>query len=503
MNGPAPWTPCCATSACGCARWATAAGRGLVWQQRDLPSAARADRLDVFFSPAYSCPLALAVPRVTAVHDLSFFSYPSDFAVAEALRRRVTVAASVRASAAVLACSDFSAREIAARFPDAASRVAPRAPGPRRRPAPGSRRDGGPGAPRPRRPARADRGHDPEPALPAHPAPGHAPTCGAVGPTSPSTWWARTARTRRSTSTSRRRAPGPRRSGVASWATSARPISPSATPPPTSRCSCPSTRASACPPSRPPRAACPWWSSDRPALREVFAQAALLVDPRDAEAVAAAVSRAPGATRALRDGPRSLAGRELGRTPSPGRAAAELTRARSRGRGPPRLQPRRPSAVVVVSWNSREDLVALPGLARPGELPLEVVVVDNASADGSADAARATAPQAHRHRRRREPRVLASLQPGLAGEPRALRPLPEPRRRGRLRAPSRPSSRGPGGAARRRRRRPRHRERRRHAPGLVRSRPHAPRRVAAAAPRQRSAGRDPRVLAWLEERDRA
>jgi glycosyltransferase involved in cell wall biosynthesis len=98
-------------------------GSGLVWQERALPPPVRADAPDVFFSPAYSCPLALDLPRVTAVHDLSFFSYPSDFAFADALRRRVTVAASVRASAAVLACSAFSAREIASRFPEVAPRV--------------------------------------------------------------------------------------------------------------------------------------------------------------------------------------------------------------------------------------------------------------------------------------------------------------------------------------------------------------------------------------------
>jgi glycosyltransferase involved in cell wall biosynthesis len=97
--------------------------RGILWQETELPAAARADSLDVFFSPAYSCPLRLAVPRVTAIHDLSFFSYPSDFGLVDAVRRRLTVGASVRASKALLACSAFTAREIAARFPDAAPRV--------------------------------------------------------------------------------------------------------------------------------------------------------------------------------------------------------------------------------------------------------------------------------------------------------------------------------------------------------------------------------------------
>lgn len=100
------------------------ASRGLLWQQRDLPRAAATDGLDVFFSPAYSCPLWLDVPRVTAIHDLSFYSWPSDFTLLDALRRRVTVAASLHASTAVLACSAFTAREIATRFPGAAPYVA-------------------------------------------------------------------------------------------------------------------------------------------------------------------------------------------------------------------------------------------------------------------------------------------------------------------------------------------------------------------------------------------
>ncbi len=51
-------------------------------------------------------------------------------------------------------------------------------------------------------------------------------------------------------------------------------------------------------------------------------------------------------------------------------------------------------AVVVVSWNSYDDLVAcLRSLTAVG-LRLEVVVVDNASGDGSAGAARSTYPEA-------------------------------------------------------------------------------------------------------------
>jgi glycosyltransferase involved in cell wall biosynthesis len=97
--------------------------RGLVFQERLLPPAARADGVDVFFSPAYSCPLSLRLPRVTAVHDLSFFAHPQDFAPLDALRRRALVAPSLRASARVAVCSDFTRRELARLFPDLADRA--------------------------------------------------------------------------------------------------------------------------------------------------------------------------------------------------------------------------------------------------------------------------------------------------------------------------------------------------------------------------------------------
>lgn len=97
--------------------------RGLWWQQARLPGAARRDLLDVFFSPAFTCPLLLDVPRVTAIHDLSFFSVPDDFAFLDGLRRRTLVRASQRVSRRILVISDFTRRELIGRFPDAADRV--------------------------------------------------------------------------------------------------------------------------------------------------------------------------------------------------------------------------------------------------------------------------------------------------------------------------------------------------------------------------------------------
>lgn len=96
---------------------------GTWFEQALLPRALGRTPLDVFFAPAFSCPLLTAVPRVTAVHDLSFFALPDDFAWLEGLRRRLLVGASIRASTIVLTLSDFMRGEIAARFPDAAEKL--------------------------------------------------------------------------------------------------------------------------------------------------------------------------------------------------------------------------------------------------------------------------------------------------------------------------------------------------------------------------------------------
>jgi len=98
-------------------------GRGLMWMEHHLPAAAAGDGLDVFFAPAYFCPLRLQVPKVTTIHDMSFFSLPDDFPALEGARRRWLVRLGLGVSARVIAVSSFTAREIAAYFPAAAART--------------------------------------------------------------------------------------------------------------------------------------------------------------------------------------------------------------------------------------------------------------------------------------------------------------------------------------------------------------------------------------------
>jgi glycosyltransferase involved in cell wall biosynthesis len=122
FNGEAPADPVLAGPAV-VSRPLPGISRGLWWSERRLPPAARADGVEVFFSPAYTCPLSLDVPRVTTVHDMSFFALPEDFSVREGLRRRLLVAASLKASRTILAVSDFTCREILRFHPDLAGRV--------------------------------------------------------------------------------------------------------------------------------------------------------------------------------------------------------------------------------------------------------------------------------------------------------------------------------------------------------------------------------------------
>ncbi len=87
-------------------------GRGSWWEQVRLPRAARADRLDVFFAPAYSAPLRLDTPVVLTIHDLSFLAHPEWFRPRERLRRAWFTRQSARRARLVLTDSAFSRDEI-------------------------------------------------------------------------------------------------------------------------------------------------------------------------------------------------------------------------------------------------------------------------------------------------------------------------------------------------------------------------------------------------------
>jgi glycosyltransferase involved in cell wall biosynthesis len=93
------------------------------WEQVRLPPIAARDHLDVFFSPAYTSPLATRIPTVTAIHDVSFAAHPEWFSAREGLRRRTISRHAARQSRAVVTISEFSRREIVEHLGVAESRI--------------------------------------------------------------------------------------------------------------------------------------------------------------------------------------------------------------------------------------------------------------------------------------------------------------------------------------------------------------------------------------------
>jgi glycosyltransferase involved in cell wall biosynthesis len=86
---------------------------GTWWQQVALPAAARRDRLDVFFAPQYTAPLALRIPTVVVIYDVSFAAHPEWFRMREGLRLRALARLGARRARAVVTISQFSRTEIA------------------------------------------------------------------------------------------------------------------------------------------------------------------------------------------------------------------------------------------------------------------------------------------------------------------------------------------------------------------------------------------------------
>ncbi len=89
---------------------------GIWWEQTALARAADADRVDVFFGPAYSIPLRLAAPAVVALHDISFAVHPEWFGWREGIRRRWLARRAASRAARVVTVSEFARAEIVREF---------------------------------------------------------------------------------------------------------------------------------------------------------------------------------------------------------------------------------------------------------------------------------------------------------------------------------------------------------------------------------------------------
>ena len=108
-------------------------GTGTWWEQTHLRRAVRSDRPDVFFAPAYTAPLALGVPLVVTIHDVSFAAHPEWFSPREGARRRLLTRQAARSAALILTDSEFSRREILERLSAPSERLLVIPPGVTRR----------------------------------------------------------------------------------------------------------------------------------------------------------------------------------------------------------------------------------------------------------------------------------------------------------------------------------------------------------------------------------
>jgi glycosyltransferase involved in cell wall biosynthesis len=96
---------------------------GSWWEQMQVPKAVAGDHLDVWFAPAYTAPLRLAVPTVVAIHDLSFVAHPEWFRLWEGVRRRWLTRQSASRARSVITISEFSKRELIERLDVPANKI--------------------------------------------------------------------------------------------------------------------------------------------------------------------------------------------------------------------------------------------------------------------------------------------------------------------------------------------------------------------------------------------
>lgn len=99
------------------------------WEQTALRAAARRDRLDVFFAPAYTAPIGLGLPFAVTIHDISFIAEPRWFRPRERWRRRLLTSYAARHASVVFTDSEFSRSEIEKYLHVEASRLMVIAPG--------------------------------------------------------------------------------------------------------------------------------------------------------------------------------------------------------------------------------------------------------------------------------------------------------------------------------------------------------------------------------------
>jgi hypothetical protein len=87
--------------------------RRIVGEQVLMPSHIKKCRIDLFFTPWYSAPLAKCCPKkVVGIWDVSASSHPEHYSILEKISFGFFTRASCRQSDGVITCSDYDARQI-------------------------------------------------------------------------------------------------------------------------------------------------------------------------------------------------------------------------------------------------------------------------------------------------------------------------------------------------------------------------------------------------------
>ncbi|HEX5741864.1 MAG TPA: glycosyltransferase, partial [Pilimelia sp.] len=81
----------------------------LGWEQVGLPQVVRNLKADVHHGPHYTMPLALGVPAVVTIHDLSFFTHPEWHQRTKVAIFRAAIATAARRASALIAVSAATA----------------------------------------------------------------------------------------------------------------------------------------------------------------------------------------------------------------------------------------------------------------------------------------------------------------------------------------------------------------------------------------------------------
>ncbi|MFP4394890.1 MAG: glycosyltransferase family 4 protein [Anaerolineales bacterium] len=123
LLGAGQLPPGCEMRTIRAARSTARPARRIAWEQTALPGVLRRLGADLLHAPAFVGPLVVPCPQIITLHDLSFLRHPQFFKRANRLYLRAMTPLACRRAAAVIAVSEFTAREAVALMGVAPERV--------------------------------------------------------------------------------------------------------------------------------------------------------------------------------------------------------------------------------------------------------------------------------------------------------------------------------------------------------------------------------------------